>query len=75
MSFFNITFFFLTNEVYVCVFFLAVLSPQCIASLVVACGFSCPAPAGILAPRPGIEPAFPAMEGGESCLLVLTQIN
>ena len=63
---------------YMCVyflFFLAVLGLHCIASLVVACGFSCPAPHGILAPRPGIEPALPTMGGGESCLLVLTQIN
>ena len=33
-------------------------------SLVEACGLSCPAACGILAPRPGIEPASPALEGG-----------
>ena len=26
-------------------------------------GFSCPVACGILVPRPGIEPAFPALEG------------
>ena len=33
-------------------------------SVVVACGLSCPAACGILVPRPGIEPASPALEGG-----------
>ena len=28
-----------------------------------ACGLSCPVAYGILAPRPGIEPVPPAMEG------------
>ena len=29
-----------------------------------ACGLSCPAACGILVPRPGMEPASPALEGG-----------
>ena len=29
----------------------------------VACGLSCPVACGILVPRPGIEPAFLALEG------------
>ena len=33
-------------------------------SLVAAPGLSCPAACGILVPRPGIEPMFPALEGG-----------
>ena len=33
-------------------------------SLLEACGLSCPAACGILVPRPGIEPASPALEGG-----------
>ena len=33
-------------------------------SLVVAHGLSCPEACGILVPRPGIEPASPALEGG-----------
>ena len=33
-------------------------------SVVTACGLSCPVACGILVPRPGIEPASPALEGG-----------
>ena len=33
------------------------------ASLVVACGLSCPAACGILVPQPGIKPMSPALEG------------
>ena len=32
-------------------------------SLVVAHGLSCPAPCGILVPKPGMEPESPALEG------------
>ena len=56
------------------IYFLAALSLCCSTqdlllqcagfSLAVACGLSCPAACGILAPRPGIEPAPPAL-GGE----------
>ena len=31
--------------------------------LVVACGLTCPLHVGFLVPRPGIEPASPALEG------------
>ena len=34
-----------------------------VSSVVVAHGLSCPAACGILLPRLGIEPAFPALEG------------
>ena len=34
------------------------------SSVVVARGLSCPKACGILVPRPGIEPASPALEGG-----------
>ena len=34
------------------------------SSVVVVRGLSCPAARGILVPRPGIEPASPALEGG-----------
>ena len=51
--------------------FMAVLSLSCgtraperMSSLVAAPGLSCPAACGILVPRPGIEPMFPALEGG-----------
>ena len=33
-------------------------------SVVAAHGLICPAACGILVPRPGIEPASPALEGG-----------
>ena len=33
-------------------------------SLIVVCGLSCPVACGILVPQPGIEPVFPALEGG-----------
>ena len=33
-------------------------------SVVAGHGLSCPTAYGILVPRPGIEPAFPASEGG-----------
>ena len=33
-------------------------------SVVEALGLSCPAACGISIPQPGIEPAFPALEGG-----------
>ena len=35
-----------------------------VTSVVVARRLSCPAACGILVPRPGIEPASPALEGG-----------
>ena len=46
-------------------FFLAALGLHCgvRVSLVVARGVSFPATCGILVPRPGIEPASPALEG------------
>ena len=37
--------------------------PECVGSVVVACGLSCPVACGILVPWPGMEPAFPALEG------------
>ena len=37
---------------------------RCESSIVVARGLSCAAACGILVPRPGIEPASPALEGG-----------
>ena len=40
------------------------LSLRCESSVVVARGLSCPKACGILVPRPGIEPASPALEGG-----------
>ena len=39
-------------------------APQFMGSLVAAPGLSCPVACGILVPRPGIEPLFPALEGG-----------
>ena len=33
-------------------------------SLVAAHALSCPAACGILVPQPGVEPTFPALEGG-----------
>ena len=39
-------------------------APECTGSVVVARGLSCPVACGILAPRPGVEPASPALEGG-----------
>ena len=39
-------------------------APERVGSVVVACGLCCPAACGILVPRPGIEPASPAWEGG-----------
>ena len=55
-----------------------VRAPECMGSVVVACGLSscgmcsavvalglsCPTAWGILVPRPGIEPVSPALEGG-----------
>ena len=38
--------------------------PELVGSVVAAHALSCPAACGILVPRPGIEPAFPALEGG-----------
>ena len=38
--------------------------PEHEGSVVVAYGLSCLAACGILVPRPGIEPASPALEGG-----------
>ena len=35
-----------------------------VGSVVAACGLSWPVECGILVPRPGIEPASPALEGG-----------
>ena len=32
-------------------------------SLVAVCGLSCPVVCGLLAPRPGIEPTSPALDG------------
>ena len=52
---------------YMCVyflFFLAVLGLHCIASLVVACGFSCPTACEILVPRAGIKPMSLGLAGG-----------
>ena len=55
--------------------------PECAFSVVVARGLCCPMAGGILVPRPGIEPTFPALEGGflntgppgkSPCLLFLT---
>ena len=37
---------------------------RCAGPVVAARGLSCPAAHGILVPRPGIEPASPALEGG-----------
>ena len=37
---------------------------RCASSVVVAHTLSCPATCGILVPRPGVEPASPALEGG-----------
>ena len=42
------------------------LSFQRAGSVVAACGLSCPVACRILVPRPGIEPASPALEGGFS---------
>ena len=39
-------------------------APKHVGSVVVACELSCPVARGILVPRPGIEPASPALEGG-----------
>ena len=39
-------------------------APERVGSVVVARGLSCPAACGILFPRPGIELASPALEGG-----------
>ena len=39
-------------------------APQGAGSVVAARRLSCPAACGILVPQPGIEPAFPALEGG-----------
>ena len=41
-----------------------VRAPKCVGSVVVVHGLSCPATAGIIVPRPGIEPESPALEGG-----------
>ena len=38
--------------------------PEHEGSVVAACGLRCPAACGILVPRPGFEPASPALEGG-----------
>ena len=40
------------------------VSLRCGGSVVVVCGLSCPMACGILVPRPRIEPAFTALEGG-----------
>ena len=37
---------------------------ECMGSVVVARGLSCPAACGILAPQPGIKPTSPALQGG-----------
>ena len=34
-----------------------------LCSVVVVCGFSCPSTCGVLVPRPGIKPVFPAWQG------------
>ena len=56
----------------ICLFILAALGLRCSlqaphcdiqASLAVVRGLSCHTACGILVPRPGIEPAFPALEG------------
>ena len=39
-------------------------APEHTGSVVAACRLSCPTACGILVPRPGIEPASPALEGG-----------
>ena len=41
-----------------------VWAPERAGSVVVARGLSCPAACGILVPRPGIDPASLALEGG-----------
>ena len=40
------------------------LSLRRTSSIVVVCGLSCPTACRILVPPPGIEPTFPALEGG-----------
>ena len=39
-------------------------APERVGSVVARHGLSCPVACGILVPRPGIEPAFPALEDG-----------
>ena len=39
-------------------------APEQVGSLVATPGLSCPMACGILVPRPGTEPTFPALEGG-----------
>ena len=39
-------------------------APECLGSVVAVLWLSCPVACGILVPRPGIEPASPALEGG-----------
>ena len=41
-----------------------VLALECVGSVAVALGFSCPAACGILVPQPGIELISLALEGG-----------
>ena len=60
-------------------------APELVGSVVVACGHSCPATCGILVPRPEIEPASPALEGGflttglqgksQSCCYILKHVK
>ena len=40
-----------------------VQAPECVGSVAVVRGLGCPAACGILVPRPGTEPTFPALEG------------
>ena len=38
-------------------------APECMCSVVVALGLSCPEICGILVPQPGMKPMSPALEG------------
>ena len=39
-------------------------APECLGSVVVACGLNCYTVCGLLVPRLGIEPESPALQGG-----------